>query len=220
MDRSQKSIKIVWKLKKLFPKTRTALEYKTPFQLLVAVILSAQTTDKKVNEVTPALFAKFKTSQDFAKLSQSELELYIKSIGLYRGKAKNIIAAAKAISEKYNGEIPQTMKEIVALPGVGRKTASVVLGIVYGVVEGIAVDTHVRRLTQLFGLSKGSNPDIIERDLMSILPKTEWQNFTFRMIDYGRTFCPAHCKHEICPLKRFIIHIQLPYRNLIDASVK
>lgn len=204
MDKKVKAANIVRELKKLFPKTKTALEYSTPFQLLVSVILSAQTTDKKVNEVTPQLFEKFKSAQDFANLSQSELELYIKSIGLYHGKAKNIIAAAKAISKKYNGELPRSMREMVALPGVGRKTASVVLGIVHGVVEGIAVDTHVRRLSQLFGLSKSSNPDIIERDLMSILPKNEWQEFTFRIIDYGRKYCPASCKHTTCPLREYI----------------
>ena len=205
MDIEKKAEKIVRELKKLFPKTKTALNYETPFQLLVSVILSAQTTDKKVNALTPKLFAKFKTAKDFAALSQTELEPYIKSIGLYRGKAKNIIAAAKAISEKYNGEIPRNMRDMIALPGVGRKTASVVLGIVYGIVEGIAVDTHVRRLSQLFGLSKSSNPDIIERDLMAILPKNEWQEFTFRMIDYGRKYCPARCKHVECPLREFII---------------
>lgn len=205
MDSKTKAAKIVRELKKLFPQTKTALEYKTPFQLLVAVILSAQTTDKKVNEVAPKLFEKFKTAQDFAKLSQTELEFYIKSIGLYRGKAKNIIAAAKTINEKYSGEIPRSMKEIIELPGVGRKTANVVLGIVYNVVEGIAVDTHVRRLAQLLGLSKSSNPDIIEHDLMSILPKNEWKDFTYRLIDYGRTYCPASCKHLACPLKEFIV---------------
>ena len=203
-DNNKKAAAIVRELKKLFPKTRTALNYGTPFQLLVSVILSAQTTDKKVNEVTPRLFAKFKTAHNFAKLSQGELELYIKSIGLYRGKAKNIIAAAKTIDEKYSGEIPRSMSEMVVLPGVGRKTANVVLGIVYGIVEGIAVDTHVRRLAQLFGLSNSSNPDIIERDLMAILPQNEWQEFTFRMIDYGRTYCPASCKHTDCPLRQYI----------------
>ncbi|MBI4092013.1 MAG: endonuclease III [Candidatus Levybacteria bacterium] len=205
MNKKTKAAEIVRELKKLFPVTKTVLEYKTPFQLLVAVILSAQTTDKKVNEVTPRLFAKFKTAKDFANLSQSELELYIKSIGLYRGKAKNIIAAAKEISKKYNGQLPRLMSEMTALPGVGRKTASVVLGIIYGIVEGIAVDTHVRRLSQLFGLSKSSNPDIIERDLMAILPKSEWQEFTFRMIDYGRKYCPASCKHLSCPLRELIV---------------
>ena len=203
-NRKDKAERIVRELKKLFPTTKTALEYKTPFQLLVAVILSAQTTDKKVNEVTPKLFEKFETAFDFAKLLQIELESYIKSIGLYRGKAKNIIEAAKEISKKYNGELPRSMSEMIALPGVGRKTASVVLGITYGIVEGIAVDTHVRRLSQLFGLSKSSNPDIIERDLMAILPKSEWQEFTFRMIDYGRAYCPASCKHINCPLRKFI----------------
>lgn len=205
MDKKDNAAKIVRQLKKLFPQTRIALNYKTPFQLLVAVILSAQTTDKKVNEVTPRLFVKFKTAPDFAKLLQGELEQYIKSIGLYRGKAKNIIAAAKIVSEKYKGKMPHSMAEMIALPGVGRKTANVVLGILYGVVEGIAVDTHVRRLSQLFGLSNSSNPDIIERDLMAILPKSEWQEFTFRMIDYGRAYCPASCGHADCPLREFIV---------------
>ena len=205
MDKKEKAAKIVRELKELFPQTKIALTYQTPFQLLVAVILSAQTTDKKVNEVTPPLFAKFKTAYDFSSLKQSQLEQYIKSIGLYRGKAKNILAAAKIIDEKYNGEIPDSMAEMVALPGVGRKTANVVLGIIYGVVDGIAVDTHVRRLSQLFGLSNSSNPDIIERDLMAILPKEEWQNFTYRVIDYGRTYCPASCKHLDCPLRMFIV---------------
>lgn len=204
MDSKTKAERIVEGLKKLFPKTKIALDYETPFQLLVSVILSAQTTDKKVNEVTPPLFVKYKTAQDFAKLSQSELEAYIKSIGLFRGKAKNILVTAKIISEKYNGELPRSMKEMVALPGVGRKTANVVLGLVYGVSEGIAVDTHVRRLSQLFGLSNSSNPDIIERDLMEVLPKKEWSEFTFRMIDYGRKYCPANCKHLNCPLREFI----------------
>jgi endonuclease-3 len=197
---------IVAKLKNLFPKTQIALQYKTPFQLLVAVILSAQTTDKKVNEVSPQLFEKFKTAEDFANLVQSELETYIKSIGLYRGKAKNIIAAAKIVSNKFKGELPRSMQEMIMLPGVGRKTANVVIGIVYRVVEGIAVDTHVRRLSQLFGLSKSANPDIIERDLMAILPKNEWREFTFRMIDYGRTYCPASCRHKDCPLRELVIN--------------
>lgn len=205
MDKKQKAARIIDELKKLFPQTKTQLSYRTPFQLLVAVILSAQTTDKKVNEITQSLFVKYRTADDFSKLSQSELESYIKSIGLYRGKAKNIIASAKTIDEKYSGEIPRSMSEMISLPGVGRKTANVVLGIVYGVVEGIAVDTHVRRLSQLFGLSNSSNPDIIERDLMKILPKKEWCEFTYRMIDYGRAYCPAPCKHISCPLKEFIV---------------
>lgn len=207
MDKKQKALKIVQELKKLFPKTKTALNYSSDFNLLVAVILSAQTTDKKVNEVTPKLFSKYKTAQDFSRLSQSELESYIKSIGLYRGKAKNITALAKIISEKHKGNLPRSIEEMIKLPGVGRKTANVVLGIVYGVSEGIAVDTHVRRLAQLFGLSKSANPEIIERDLMSILPKSEWQEFTFRMVDYGRKYCTAFCRHTDCPLRGYIARL-------------
>lgn len=204
MDKKTKALAIVRQLKKLFPQTKTALEYETPFQLLTAVILSAQTTDKKVNEITPKLFEKYKTAQNFSKLSQEKLERNIKSIGLYKGKAKNIIAAAKIIDKKYKGEIPSEMAELIKLPGVGRKTANVVLGIVHGKSEGIAVDTHVRRLAQLFGLSNSSNPEKIEKDLMEILPKKEWQDFTFRMIDYGRKYCPASCKHINCPLRKHI----------------
>jgi len=135
---------------------------------------------------------------------QKEFEQEIKSTGFYRAKAKNILAAARMIKEKFGGKIPRTMKEILELPGVARKTANVVLGNAYGVVEGIAVDTHVRRLSRLFGLTKHNDPVKIEQDLMKLLPKKEWFNFTYRMIDYGRKYCTARCKHQQCPLRKFI----------------
>jgi len=205
MNRKDKTIKLISELQKLFPDTKIALNFSNPIELLVAVVLSAQTTDRQVNVVTTDLFKKYQTLNDYLKTPLTEFEQDIKSIGLYKGKAKNIKAALELIKNIYHGKIPDSMEELIKLPGVGRKTASVVLGITYGVVEGIAVDTHVRRLSQLFGFSKSSNPDIIERDLMAILPKSEWQEFTFRMIDYGRTFCPASCKHTDCPLREFIV---------------
>ncbi len=205
MTKAQKSAKIVGELKKIFPKTKTALDYSSDFNLLVAVILSAQTTDKKVNEVSPSLFKDYRTASDYLKLSQSDLEKYINQIGLYRGKAKNILATAKIIHDKYDDKLPKTMEEMIALPGVGRKTANIVLGVVYGLITGIAVDTHVKRLSNLFGLSTNSNPEKIERDLMEILPQKEWQEFTLRMIDYGRKYCPARHSHTDCPLREFIV---------------
>lgn len=204
MTKKEKSSKIVGELKKLFPKTKTALDYNSDFNLLVAVILSAQTTDKKVNEVSPTLFKDYRTAGDYVKLSQEKLEKYINKIGLYRGKANNILKTAKIIHDKYNDKLPRTMEEMVALPGVGRKTANIVLSIVYGLITGISVDTHVKRLSLLFGLTSNSNPDKIERDLIEIVPHREWKDFSLRMIDYGRKYCPASCKHVDCPLKEYI----------------
>lgn len=204
MTKKEKAVMIVGELKKLFPKTKTALNYNSNFNLLVAVILSAQTTDKKVNEVSPTLFNNYKIPSDYVSLSQEKLESYINQIGLYRGKAKNILKTAKILNDKYNDKLPKTMEEMVALPGVGRKTANIVLGVIYGLITGIAVDTHVKRLSNLFGLTNNSNPDKIEKDLMEILPKDEWQEFTLRMIDYGRKYCPANCKHLDCPMRELI----------------
>lgn len=204
MEKKEKAEKIIAELREIFPNPTIALKYNSNFNLLVSVILSAQATDKKVNEVTPALYSKFKAAKDYSKLKQSELEAYIKSIGLYKGKAKNILATAKIIDEKYNGELPKTMVEMIELPGVGRKTANVVLGIAYDIHEGIAVDTHVRRLSKLWGLTENTDPDKIEKDLMEIVPKKDWKDFTYLVIDYGRKFCPATCKHFDCQLRKFI----------------
>ncbi|KKU14644.1 endonuclease III [Candidatus Wolfebacteria bacterium RIFCSPLOWO2_01_FULL_45_19] len=187
--------KIVVALKKLFPKAKIALKYKNNWELLVAVILSAQCTDKKVNEVTEKLFKKYKTLDDYVKADRKEFEKDVRSTGFYRNKAKNILAAAKIIKEKFGGKIPRTMEEILTLPGVARKTANVVLGNAYGVVEGIAVDTHVWRLSRKFDLTDYDDPVKIERDLMKLLPKKEWFDFTYRMIEYGRKICPAR-KHN------------------------
>jgi endonuclease-3 len=200
-SKEQKTAKILNELKKLFPNPKTVLNYKTPFELLVAVILSARNTDKKVNEVTKILFKKYKNIEDYANADLKDLEQNLNKLGLFRQKSKFIKKTATIISNKYKGKIPKTMKELTSLPGVGRKTANIILGNLYGIVEGIAVDTHVTRLSRLFGLTNNKDPNKIEQDLMKFLPKKEWFNFTNRMIAYGRKYCPAHCKHAACPLR-------------------
>jgi len=188
-------------LKNLFPETGMTLRYSNNWELLVAVVLSAQCTDKKVNEVTETLFKKYRTLGAYVKADKKEFEKDIHSTGFFHTKAKNILAAAKMIQEKFCGKIPRTMAEIVTIPGVARKTANVVLGNAYGVVDGIAVDTHVRRLAKLHGLTDHDDPVKIEQDLMQILPKKEWFLFTYRCIDYGRKYCPARAHdHAHCPL--------------------
>src|SRR3990167_1628414 len=200
----EKAENIVNDLKKLFPNSRTVLVYKSPFELLVAVFLSARNTDKKVNDVTKDLFKIYKTIEDYRNADIKDLEKDLSKLGLFRQKAKFVKKTAEILLEKHNGELPKTMSELISLPGVGRKTANIILGNVYGIVEGIAVDTHVARLSKLFGLTKNSDPSKIEKDLMRLLPKEEWFDFTNRMIDYGRKYCPAHCKHIDCPLRNFI----------------
>lgn len=201
--------KILQILKNLYPKTEKFLHFSNHFELLVAVILSAQTTDKKVNEVTARLFKKYKTLSDYTKANVAEFQKDIQQIGLYKTKAKNILQTAKIIKEKYQGKVPKTMEEMIELPGVGRKTANVVLGYAHKIVEGIAVDTHVTRLAQLYGLSDFSDPKKIEQDLMKILPKKEWFDFTNRMIAYGREYCPArNHEHKNCPLAPFSESLQ------------
>jgi endonuclease-3 len=199
-----KAAKIIRILKKLFPKAKIVLNYGNPWELLVAVVLSAQCTDKKVNEVTEKLFKKYRTLEDYVRAKPAEFEKDIKSTGFYRAKAKNILAAAKAVKEKFGGKVPRTMAEMLTIPGIGRKSANVILGNAYGVVEGIAVDTHVRRLARLLGLTREKDPEKIERDLMQIVPKKDWFKITYLLIDYGRKYCPARPhKHELCPLNKF-----------------
>lgn len=204
MSIEEKAQKVLVKLKNLFPSPQIALTYETPWQLFVAVVLSARNTDKKVNEVTHILFKKYKTMQDYRKAEVSELEKNIGKLGLFRQKAKWIKEAAQIIDREHNGKIPDSMEELLKLPGVGRKTANVLLGILYGKTEGIVVDTHVMRLSCLFGLSTHRNPAKIEQDLMRIVPQNEWISFPLRLILYGRTYCPAHCKHTTCPLRMYI----------------
>lgn len=197
--------KIIRILTQLFPNPKCALHYTNPWELLVAVILSAQCTDKKVNEVTKVLFKKYKTLDDYISAKPAKLERDIYSTGFYKNKTKNILAAARVIKKDFNGKIPETMGEIITIPGVGRKTANVVLGELSGTIEGIAVDTHVIRISRLLGLTKHRDATKIERDLMGIVPKKDWVRFSHLLILYGREYCPARCNHEKCPLRKFYV---------------
>ena len=190
-------------LRKLFPDAHIALMFSNNWELLVAVELSAQCTDKKVNEVTPALFKKYRTLNDYVRADRREFERDIRPTGFYRNKAKNILAAARVVQEEYKGRLPRTMAGMLTIPGIGRKSANVILGNAYGVVEGIAVDTHVKRLAGVLGLSREKTPEKIEQDLMLIIPKKDWFRATYELIEYGRNYCPARPhKHELCPLDK------------------
>ncbi len=184
-----------------------ALNFSNVFELMVATILSAQCTDKRVNIVTSTLFKKYKTIKDYANADLKEFENDIKSTGFYRNKAKNIIATANIVLDKFNGAVPKTMEELITLKGVARKTANIVLGSGYGINVGIAVDTHVIRLTNLIGLSKNSDPNKIEKDLMKIIPKKNWRNISFTIQTLGRRICIARRpKCDICPINHLCNH--------------
>ena len=201
--KKQKARKIIPLLRQLYPDIRCELDYKNPIQLLAAVILSAQCTDKRVNLVTPALFQKYKTAKDFARACPVELETIIRSTGFYKNKAKSIIGAFKAIEEKHGGEVPRNIDDLVKLPGVGRKTANVILGVAYHIESGVVVDTHVKRITNRFGLTKQQDPVKIEQELVQILPKEEWIDFSHLVIFHGRRLCFArkpNCPQ--CPIQK------------------
>ncbi len=205
-DRRKRTGRITAALKKRFPDARTALEHGDPLQLLVATILSAQCTDKRVNIVTEDLFKKYGTPADYAAAKQAELEQLIRSTGFYRNKAKNIIAAAKKITSDFGGKVPDTMDELLSLPGVARKTANCVLGNAFGKAEGVVVDTHVIRLSGRLGLSKHTDPVKIERDLMELVPQKDWVVFSHLLINHGRATCTARkpdCENcilnKLCP---------------------
>jgi len=178
-------------LRKDYPDVQCALHYESPVQLLVATILSAQCTDVRVNMVTAKLFQKYPTAAHLAKVSQEALEKEIQSTGFFRNKAKAIRGACQVLVDEYDGEVPADLDALVALPGVGRKTANVVLGVAFGKATGVVVDTHVSRLSQRLGLTAATNPDKIEADLMAALPKKEWIDFSHRMIWHGRKVCVA-----------------------------
>jgi endonuclease III len=197
--------KIVQLLARQYPAARCALDYETPLQLLIATILSAQCTDVRVNLVTPALFARYPDAAAFAAADPRELETAIQSTGFFRNKARNIIACCKVLVDKYDGRVPATMEELTHLPGVGRKTANVILGNAFDV-PGITVDTHVTRLSQRMGLTKHTDAEKIERDLMEIVARKDWTMFSHRMIFHGRQVCQArkpNCPgcilNKVCP---------------------
>jgi endonuclease-3 len=197
---------VILRLQAEHPDARTELDWKSPLELLVATVLSAQTTDVQVNRVTETLFAKYRTAEDYAHADPEELEEDIRPTGFYRNKARSLRNMAAALVEEYGGEVPSTMQELVALPGVGRKTANVVLGNAFGVDEGIVVDTHVRRVSGRLGLTENEDPVKIERDLMQVVPRKDWTVFSHLLILHGRRTCKArkpdcpNCTlNDICP---------------------
>ncbi|MEW6008757.1 MAG: endonuclease III [Candidatus Omnitrophota bacterium] len=196
--------KIIEILRKTYSRSRTALTFKTPLQILIATILSAQCTDERVNKITPGLFKKYKTSLDFAKAKQETLEKEIYSAGFYKNKAKNIIALAKKMVKDFSGKVPDEMESLISLPGVARKTANIVLSSAFKKAQGIAVDTHVKRLSQRLGFSKENDPEKIEQDLMRIVEKKYWLDFNYLLVDHGRAICQArkpNCPN--CVINRF-----------------
>lgn len=197
---------VISRLKAEYPGATTALDWNDPLQLLVAVMLSAQTTDVQVNRVTPGLFEKYRSARDYAEADPEELEAEIQSIGFYRNKARSIRTMARSLEEKHDGEVPRTMEDLVALPGVGRKTANVVLGNAFDINEGVVVDTHVRRLSQRLGFTEQQEPEKIERDLIELVPEEERTLFSHLLIYHGRRVCkarkpdcPGCVLNDICP---------------------
>lgn len=202
-EKKARVLEIIELLEKQYPKAKTALHYSSPLEILVATILSAQCTDKRVNIVTKSLFKKYKTAEDYANADLNELEQEIRSTGFYRNKAKNIKNTGRMLVEKFDSQVPNTMEQILELPGVARKTANIVLSNAYGVIVGIAVDTHVRRLAMRLGLTENKNPNKIEKDLMQIVPKSHWKRINNLLIFHGRNVCKARKpKCDSCVLNK------------------
>ena len=206
MTRADRARDLLARLPKIYPDAHCELVHANPLELLVATILSAQCTDKRVNLTTPALFQRCRTAADYAAIPQEELEALIRPTGFYRNKAKNLRAMGQALVERHGGKVPSTLEELAALPGAGRKTANVVLGNAFSKNEGVVVDTHVGRLSQRLGLTKFSDPVRIERDLMKLFPRGSWTDFSHWLIFHGRRRCAArkpdcpNCElRDICP---------------------
>ena len=217
MTKKERFNKIFPILENKFGKPKCALDYKTPYQLMVAVILSAQCTDERVNIVTKELFKVVREPQDIRNMDIKVLEKYIKSTGFYKSKAKNIKLNAEAMLEKHNDVIPDKMEELVELAGVGRKTANVVLGEIWDIREGIVVDTHVKRLSNHIGFVKSENPEIIERELMKFVPKKSWFEYSHYLILQGRDKCKARKPQcEVCEIKEYCKY----YENLLKEAKK
>ncbi|MFM7448195.1 MAG: endonuclease III [Leptolyngbyaceae cyanobacterium] len=208
---TKRALEILLRLKQLYPDAKCSLDYKTPFQLMVATILSAQCTDERVNKVTPELFRRFPDARSLAAADLAELEALVRSTGFYRNKAKNIQANSRMLLEQFGGEVPQTMEDLLKLPGVARKTANVVMANAFGLNMGVTVDTHVKRLTNRLGLTTHTDPIRIERDLMKLLPQPDWENWSIRLIYHGRAVCNARSpKCEVCTLADLCPSASLP----------
>jgi endonuclease-3 len=197
----ERARRVYQKLRETYPDAECALKHNNAYELLVATILSAQCTDERVNKTTPELFAKYPTPKDLAESKQEDVEQIIRSCGFYRNKTKSIRAAAQDITEKFNGEVPQSMEELTSLQGVARKTANVILGTAFGINEGVVVDTHVKRLAHRLGFTEQTNTDRIERDLMNLFPREWWDMLAHLLIWHGRQICTARKPDcENCPL--------------------
>ena len=206
ISKKQRANEILLRLKRLYSGATCSLDYQTPVQLLVATILSAQCTDERVNKVTPGLFARYPDALSLAGGDREELEALVRSTGFYRNKAKNIQGACRKIVEDFDGQVPQQMEQLLTLPGVARKTANVVLAHAYGILAGVTVDTHVKRLSQRWRLTKATDPVKIERDLMKLIAQPDWENYSIHTIYHGRAICTARnpdcdaCQlRDICP---------------------
>lgn len=202
---------IIRGLAKTYPDATCALKHESAYQLIAATILSAQCTDERVNMVTPALFAKYPDVESLAKANQADVEEIIRSTGFFRAKANSLRGMAQGVVERFGGQIPKSLDNLVTLPGVGRKTANVVLGTVWGIPSGVVVDTHVKRITNLLGLTKSTSPEQIERELMELVPQSEWVNFSHRLIHHGRRICIARRPKCLeCPLLNCCRRVGLP----------
>src|SRR6185369_126700 len=204
--KQERAMEIVHRLRKAYPRAKCSLDFANPFELLIATMLSAQSTDVRVNIVTKSLFRKYPGPAAFAAASQVQMERDVKQTGFFRNKAKAVIACSKAIVERHGGEVPRTMEELTALPGVGRKTANMVLGNAFKIAVGVIVDTHVTRLSGRLGLTAHNDPEKIEQDLMKLIPQKEWTAFANRLISHGRQICLARkprCSecdlNDVCP---------------------
>ena len=223
-SRAARRERLGWVLDRLhaiYPDSRCSLDHDSALQLVVATVLSAQTTDASVNRVTPALFARFPTAADYAAASQEEMEEYLKTLNFFRNKSRSLIGLGQALAERFGGEVPRTIEELTTLPGVGRKTANVVLGVGFGIAEGVVVDTHVKRLSARLGLTKEEDPEKIEQDLIPLLPPERRVIFTHLMIDHGRAVCTA--RRAFC--ERCVVAARCPsapavYREQAQAAIE
>ena len=210
----ERTLDIIERLKGMYPDSKCSLTHENPLQLLVATVLSAQTTDAAVNRATPALFARFRTAADFAAAEQEEMERYVATLGFFRSKSKSLIGLGRALVERHGGEVPVDMEALVQLPGVGRKTANVLLGVGFGIAEGVVVDTHVKRIAYRWGLTREEDPEKIEQDLIPLVPPEERVLFTHLTIDHGRAICTARRPYcERCALAELCPTAPAVYRN-------
>jgi endonuclease III len=220
-SKKKRALEVLLRLKRLYPDATCSLDYTTPVQLLVATILSAQCTDERVNKVTPALFAKFPDARSMANADILDLEELVRSTGFYHNKAKNIQGACRKIMADFDGEVPQLMEQLLTLPGVARKTANVVSAHAFGNIQGVTVDTHVKRLTNLIGLTKHQDPIKIEQDLMKLLPQTDWENFSIMTIYHGRAICNARKPNcADCELAELCVSAHQPPKSKVKAGIR